>query len=493
MYNSITDFAENGLLKIEKKVEKCLKGREDFSDLSQAIHDQVNQMERSLIAEIYELLDKEIRESIIRKKNWSIEQKSREKTIEDIAGTVRFKRTGYIDKRTGKYIYLVDRILGFDPHQKLTLAAAAKILEETIDSSYRKGGEAVNYYNAVDKMTVLRLVHDTKIEAPVVETKEKKKLGYLHIVADEDHVALQFNQIKGDLKHDANGNKINTIMPRLICLYEDIVDEAPEGSKKHRFRLTGKHYFSNTQTGPAANYNFWKEVDEYIFDNYDTEYLKRIYIAGDGANWIKSGCEVLGAKSRFYLDKFHMMKYINKSTTHLLDSKDDVKSEIWRCLNGGHKEELKAIYDQILEVTENENKQEDVKEALTYFINQWDGIMCRVDEAGGCWSCCAEGQISHVYSKRLSRNPMGWSEHGCGQMAKFRAYKQNGGKVIDLLKYQAKIKQRQYREEQEELIRELRRKHTSAAYEERIHGGIPGMDQHSMKWLKDLINNTITA
>lgn len=493
MYNSITDFIENGLLKIEKKVEACLKGNDDFCDLSQVIHDQINQMELNLIGEIYELLDNEIRESIIRKRNWSIEQNNQEKTIEDIAGTVRFKRTGYVDKRTGKYIYLLDWILGFVPHQKLTLAAAAKVLDEAIDSSYRKGGEAVNDYNAVDKMTVLRLVHDTEIEEPVKKLNERKKLKQLHIVADEDHVALQFNKTRGDLKRDANGNKINTVMPRLICLFEDIVDDAPEKSKKHRYRLVGKHYFSNTQTGPTANYNFWKEVDEYIFANYDTEYLQRIYIAGDGASWIKSGVEILGIKSRFYLDKFHMMKYINKSTIHLLDSTEDVRSEIWRCLNGGHKEELKEIYKQILAVTEKENKYKDVEDALSYFMNQWDGIMCRVEEAAGCWKCCAEGQISHVYSKRLSRNPMGWSEHGCEQMAKLRVFKQNGGKVIDLLKNQEKINQRQNREKQEALIRDVRSRHTSAVYEERIHGTIPGMEMHSMKWLKDIVNGVITA
>ncbi len=493
MYNSITDFAQNGLSIIEKNVEGCLKGHEDFSGLSQVIHDQINQMELNLIAEIYELLDTEIRESIVRKKNWSIEQKSKEKSIEDIAGTVRFKRTGYVDKRTGKYVYLLDKILGLDPHQKLTLAAAAKVLEEAIDSSYRKGGEAVNDHNAVDKMTVLRLVHDTEIETPIRASKEKKKLKYLHIVADEDHVALQFNRSKGDLKRDANGNKINTVMPKLICLFEDIVDDAPEKSIMHRYRLVGKHYFSNTKTGPAANHNMWKEVDEYIFANYDTEYLQRIYIAGDGAPWIKSGVEILGAKSRFYLDKFHMMQYVNRSTTHLLDSTEDVKAEIWRCLNGGHKEELRDIYKRILAVTEKESKYNEVRDALTYFLNQWDGIMCRVEEAAGCWKCCAEGQISHVYSKRLSRNPMGWSKHGCEQMAKLRVFKQNGGQVIDLLKYQERIKQRQNREEHEALIRDVRRNHSAAVYEERIRGSIPGMEMHSMKWLKDIVNGVFTA
>ena len=70
-----------------------------------------------------------------------------------------------------------------------------------------------------------------------------------------------------------------------------------------------------------------------------------MYIAGDGASWIKAGTEVL-EKSHFVLDKFHMMKYVNLSVTHLLDSADEVKTDIWRCLNTtGKQAELKIEKD----------------------------------------------------------------------------------------------------------------------------------------------------
>ena len=61
--------------------------------------------------------------------------------------------------------------------------------------------------------------------------------------------------------------------------------------------------------------------------------LEKVYIAGDGGAWIKAGTEII-ENSRFVLDKFHMMKYINTSVAHLLDSADDVKREIWECVNG---------------------------------------------------------------------------------------------------------------------------------------------------------------
>lgn len=51
-----------------------------------------------------------------------------------------------------------------------------------------------------------------------------------------------------------------------------------------------------------ADEDLWLEVQQYIYDNYDTEYLENVYIAGDGAPWIVAGCRVLG-KSKFVLDK----------------------------------------------------------------------------------------------------------------------------------------------------------------------------------------------
>lgn len=102
-------------------------------------------------------------------------------------------------------------------------------------------------------------------------------------------------------------------------MHEDVINESGENSKNPRYRLVGKHYFCGAYTGESANRKLWEEVRDYIEKVYDTDMLERIYIAGDGARWIKSGCEVL-YKSRFVLDKFHMMKYVNISITHLLDS-----------------------------------------------------------------------------------------------------------------------------------------------------------------------------
>ncbi len=488
MYYTIQHFIEKDIKEIEKSVRKIITGEIDSEDLSEEIQERVLKLGTDLLGEIYELLDDEIRESISRKRHWNIEHRNQEKTILDVMGKVTFKRTGYYNKHTNEYVYLLDKVLGFEPGQKITLRTAANALEETIESSYRKGGSKASFTDVLSKQAVKDLVHGTVVEMPIKEPKEKKRVKYLHIVADEDHVAAQFQEEKGDLPRNIRGYKINTIMPKLICLYEDIINESGEKSKNPRYKLIGKSYFSGVYRGSIANEELWNHVARYIDTVYDTEYLERVYIAGDGAPWIKAGCEYIG-NSKFVLDKFHMMKYVNTSVTHLLDSAEEGKEEIWQALNSADKDALKDVYQRLLDVTEDENKKEDIKRALKYFLNNWDGIKIKVEDAGGCWRCCAEGQVSHVLSDRLSSRPMGWSEFGCDQMAKLRAYKYNDGKVIDLLKYQQnKQEEQKHREEQEELIKELRKRQSGWDYAEKTQAIIPGLEKSNMKWLRNWID-----
>lgn len=489
MYQSILQFVEKSIPIIEKIYGEMIEGRKSFSAVSQSVMDEVQALGCGLIQNLLEETDKEIRESVFRKHKFYIEHRNKPKELLDIMGTIRFERTGYKDRRTGEYVYLLDRILGIESHQRITLAAAAQVLEESILSSYAKGGRAASEKDSISKQAVKELVHGTEVYLPE-KPSPKKKVKHLHIAADEDHVAAQFWKEKGDLQKDGNGNKINTLMPKLICMFEEVVDDG-ETSGKHRYRLVGKHYFCGMYKGETENYRFWEEVQSYIEAHYDTEELEDIYIAGDGAAWIRTGVTVL-EKSHFVLDKFHIMKRINASVSHLMDSAEDVKSELWECINEADKEGLKETYRKIRAATEEGSpKYEEVREAETYLLRQWDGIEIRVRDAGGSWKCCAEGQVSHLLSDRMSSRPMGWSELGCSQMAKFRAFHWNGGKIIDLLEYQKAKKAKEERiQEQEELLKELR-KRKSLSHIQSCRASIPGLERSSMYWLRALIDGAI--
>ena len=490
MINSIRNFIEKETYEIENIMRKFVEGELDLDTFGKELQEKSLQLTRDILVETLEEMDETIRNSARRQAAYVVEQKGQPKELLLPLGRIRFKRTCYTSKKTGKSVYLLDQVIGLGKHQRITMGAAAAILEETVESSYEKGGRHASVSDWVSRETVKELVHNTVVEMPKKECGEKKKIRSLHIEADEDHVAAQFYEKKGDLERGENGRKNNTLMPKLVLVYEDIEEESGENSKSKRYRLTGKRYFCGLYSG-KENEKLWEEVRDYICETYDWESLETIYIAGDGAGWIKAGCEVL-EKGKFVLDRFHMGKYIDRSVSHLLDSAAEVKEEIYEALEKGEKGKVREIYKKIRGVTEKESKEKEVEESLRYLMNNWEGIEIYGREPGGVWGCHAEGQVSHVLSSRMSSRPMGWSRKGADQMSRLRAYRLNGGKIIELLKYQEEKKKREEEiEKKEELVREVRKRQAGRKYAEQLQGSIPGLEGHTMKWMRDLVGQGI--
>ena len=220
-------------------------------------------------------------------------------------------------------------------------------------------------------------------------------------------------------------------MPKLIYVYEGISTE------NGRNKLINKKHFGGIYEGTKANEALWKEVAEYIEASYEMDALKKIYINGDGAAWIKSGQKYLG-KAHFVLDKFHMHKYITAATTHLKDSAQDARNELYKAVHRQQKWYAKEVFDKILAVTESESKRRTIENAKRYILENWTGIMQWVRDKNQEIRCSAEGHISHIYADRMSSRPLGWCKTGVDKMSRLRIYSQNGGDMLELVRFQKK-------------------------------------------------------
>ena len=298
MYNSIIQFIEKDTKKIEKVVAQHLLSG-NMIRFEEEFLDTIVEFGRTLYQEILESIESTIRESEFRKQNYYVEHKSDVRTLLTRFGNIEIRRAYYTPKAGGKGVYLLDKYVGMDANDKVSPAALTSALREAVETSYRKAGEeACLTKDVITKQTVKKVIHHLEVEMPEEIPEQKKRIKNLHIQADEDHVSLQFHKQKGDLSKGESGRKNNTVMPKLILLYEDIAYDGKEGSK--RYKLIGKHYFGGIYEGSEANEDLWLEVQQYIYDHYDTDYLENVYIAGDGAPWIVAGCQVL-EKSKFVL------------------------------------------------------------------------------------------------------------------------------------------------------------------------------------------------
>ena len=430
---SIQQIFQNGYERMEAAQDEFYKDPSRLAEFCMSLQETMLQIGRDYLRTTFEEADEILRESPVRRgKGWQVVRKD-PRAILTCLGEVRFTRTLFLNTRTKKNAYLADRILHLEPHAYLMEDAQARLLEEAVQTSYRRGGEAASLREGVSKQTVKKLLHSLSFqsEKESVGPENRKTVEYLFIDADEDHVSLQFRDHKGDLEVTERGYKNNTEISKLVYVYEGIEPEK-EGSRRHR--LIAPHYFSGTYRG-EKNKVLWEEVWSYISKTYDTDHIRRIYLNGDGGGWIKGANAHLGGLV-YVLDEFHMQKYLNKMVGHMEDSTEDAKEELLNHLMKNERKGFRECAERIRSCAETDAAAERVSKSAAYILNNWTAARVRLISRDIVKGCSAEGHVSHVLSSRMSSRPMGWSSLGTDQMSHLRAYHYNHGDMLKLVRSQ---------------------------------------------------------
>lgn len=201
MIKSIQQFQTKGVKNLDEVFVKYSSDMTMIAEMVYGVRDNVLELGRSLIVEELEQYDEWLRKSEYRKKEWQIVRQD-ETTLLTSIGSITYHKTLFKSKLTGVCEYLLDREMGLHKHARMTEDAEAKVLEEAVESCYRKGGEHASLgLEAVSSQTVKNKIH--ALEFPQIKPQpEKKTVSCLYIDADEDHVALQYLEKKGDIgKH----------------------------------------------------------------------------------------------------------------------------------------------------------------------------------------------------------------------------------------------------------------------------------------------------
>ena len=428
-----------------------------------------------------EYLDDLIRESSARKNTYDI-QRRRKRTLITTAGDVTFYRTLFKEKWGKRTIYLLDQKVKLTPHERFSPVAEAKVLSEAEVHSYQHAADAMKVGNqTVSKVAVMDKIHGIRNAIPEDDkpSNEKKSVKYLYIEADEDHI------------HEQKGGKetSGSFIGKLVYLFEG-KEEVCEG----RRRLLSPHYHGGLYFGTEENAVLWSEVQRYIEAHYDTEALRRVYISGDGAPWIKAGVDYVD-KSVFVADRFHLMKYINRVARLTLDDESWVKQRFYKYIYQNKLLAAKKMLTRIQNSCDNDAVVEDVR---SYLVNNWEAIH-RAFRDKNVLGCSAEGHVSSVYADRMSSRPMGWSENGCDAMCRLRCYVRNHGreKIIDLVRYRRELAMQAYLATGTEDMIPIQAPKTpytkaqliSAAYEERMRVKIGGLTVKKTLAIREQIGN----
>lgn len=395
-------------LDLAKKITKkwINDGITDLDRFASDVTEDCKQSAIAIVEAILEHMNKQIRDDKESRKNLglAIKEKDRKREILTTLGQVHYKRDYYQSKYDKSYVYLLDSAIGVRGYERIGDTVSAELLNMAAEVSYAQSSEIVTK-GRVTRQSVRN--HILKLEVPESMPKEiKKEVSALHIFADEDHVHMQ--------KPSKKRGRKNRIVP-LVTVTEGIKKE----SKGRNKTINAKHFTDEK----FDTDNLWKSVEGYIGMAYDIEKEMVIYIHGDGGRWISNGLESFANVKRV-MDGYHIGKRLYAFSK---DFGRKAKLKIEKAIKEKDRNSVDNILQELLRDETDKDRIEKIKELGTHLNLNWESITNRYEDK--MTGSCTEPQISHVLSKRFSRNPMGWSEAALGKLTGIRVYLKNGEKI----------------------------------------------------------------
>ena len=254
MERSIQHFLNEGTVRLQNIFNNGYNNPTDLYYVITSVYEETDRLAKDLLKDYFESIDQAIFESGLRKHYYKSEGFS-DRTVITSRGEVNFRMRWYTGKEDNKSIALLERVLGLMKDERVTEEAQARVLKLCAGHSYRESGclEEVDE-EIISKQTVKNIVHGLSFpEEKAPDTK--KEVEYLYIDADEDHISRQFNEEKGDLKIDSQGRKINTLIGKMVYIYEGIERETlkPKKGTQMRYRLKNPHYICGLYEGSGGN------------------------------------------------------------------------------------------------------------------------------------------------------------------------------------------------------------------------------------------------
>lgn len=361
---------------------------------------------RESLITLFETMDKEYSDSIDRKRKYDIKS-HHSRTILTIFGEITFTRTFYQSKLNNKLYCFIDRYLGLHKYDYFDPYIKTLVVDYASNNSYPKTAKYINdlignRISIKDKTKYLsrqaiRNILLSSITSEVSNYFKDKTPEAIHIIADEKWIHTQNNDKKD-------------VMEKSIVLFENIKN----------------HILFNKQIFASLDSSFLDKCLDYIYNTYDINKLKYIYVMGDGATWIKNLQNYFHFNSNIHvicgLDKFHFKQAIhhiclnnnleNILTNYVINNKKKFFIECCNCLNNSYP-----------------HRKETIEAKKQYILNNWTNINNLYKYN---LSCPMESQISHNIADLFTSRPKGYSIKMINILTKLRLLYKNNHNIKEL-------------------------------------------------------------
>lgn len=117
MIKSIQQFQAEGVKNLEKIFIDYSEDMTKIAEMVAGVKESVINLGLSMIEEELEIYDQYLRDHKQARSEWCIERRD-EATLLTSLGTITYHKTLFKNKFTGKYEYLLDRVMGIEKHAR---------------------------------------------------------------------------------------------------------------------------------------------------------------------------------------------------------------------------------------------------------------------------------------------------------------------------------------------------------------------------------------
>lgn len=335
-------------------------------------------------------------------------------------GEITFKRRYYFDKLHKDKFFFVDLFLGLPKRKHYDPFICAEICDKAASYSYSKSGilvseligKKINNNINISRATARNIVMNFNTE--IDEEKDIKRIERLYVMLDEKFVGSQFQE--------------NDHMIKAAIVFEntDLVYKTKKKlTSKDRYKLI------NSYTCASIENELLNNTINYIYNTYDTDYLKEITFMGDCAPWIKNFPKSYWFKFNsdtqvnFSMDNFHFSQALHQLTT---SENEELYYALKEIVKNNDKENFEILCKQFIDL--NPLRKDTIENKMNYILNNWNER--QFYENHSYLKCSMESHISHIFADIFTSRPKAYSKKGLKQLLKVRLLKTNGYNIKDI-------------------------------------------------------------
>lgn len=353
------------------------------------------------------------------------------RTILTMFGEVTFKRRYYYDKKENERFFFTDYFLNLPKRKYFDPFICANICEESASFSYSKSGNIVA--NKIGKR-INNNIHISRASARNIVMKfdidndnyeeNKRRIEKIFVMLDEKFVGSQFNNGKDH-------------MIKAAVLFENtelVYKYKKKEDSMNRYRLVNSH------TCASVDNELLNDTIDYIYNNYDVDYLKEINFMGDCALWIKNFPKSSWFKFdnniqiNFSMDGFHFSQALGNLTTQKYD---DVYNALYEYVLDNNKEDFIRLCNEFLDLFPE--RKDVIESKRDYILNNWNERQFYQNYS--YLKCSMESYISHIFADIFTSRPKAYSKKGLRQLLKLRLLKVNNKDIKNMYFNNFRIKE----------------------------------------------------